>query len=976
MAEVTPVDAVVKEVQQVGHDGLGSLGLQQLDQMVVRERHILHQNFAHNADTRLTQRLVDGQRVKVRHDAAADVGIAPLRFGVHERIDADLLPLLMDRLGAALFQLIGAHMIEAAHEEVAVDQRVDRVHDEALGEREALVLLHAVEVDGDDRNVTVARLFQRAADEADVVARAAAAARLRHHEGKVIGVIAARGHRLHKLADHRDGREAGVVVDVLEPHVDGPSVVVLEQHHVVAVLGEHRLENIKVNGAHLGREQRPLLVAHFFCEGRAVISRALRVRVDALLTSDPHGGEQAADADTHRAEVVDLVDLENGVELVAALENFGDLVGGHRVKAAAERVELNELETVAPAHEFRRRVEAGVVYPLVVRAQRALGREVDGQAVLGQHVKAVGGDQLGDAVVDLRIKMVGPPRENDAAASLLPHFFEHPRALGANILLGPLLLGPGKGNRLPRFLLRYSPLLAAEARHAVGDRLLAREGKEGLEILHLAVGGRLHVVLQILGVGHHDGAVEMILRVRRFLMLEEHAGVEDGMHALVDEPLHMAVGELRGIALGLGRNGLHAALVEPAVGERREDHAEAEGLEKCRPEGVVLVHIQHTRDAELTARRSLGRKRRIAEQPLALVGEKVRALFVRVRIARALLAAVAGGVAPPAGEARDRQHTAVGAAAAAQRLRLVLQRFDLRERKHRGLLPMVVAAGDQRRAERAHESRNVGTDCLRAGDPLKRAQHSLVVKGAALHDNVRAKLTRVGELDDLIERVFDDGIGKPRRNIRHARALLLRLLDVGVHEYRAARAEIDRVRREQRFLGKALGAVAERSGKVLDERAAAGRARLVEQHIVHAAVVQLDALHVLPADVQHAVHLRIKEGGGGAVSDGLDLALVEREGRLQQRLAVAGRALAQDVRTLRQLARERGDGALRRLNGTALIVRVVRPQQLAAFADERELCRGRASVHTKEAAARIACQVSLLHHRPRVARAERVVVLL
>ena len=77
----------------------------------------------------------------------------------------------MDRLGAALFQLIGAHMVQAAHEEVAVDQRVDRVHDESLGEREALVLLHAVEIDGDDRNVTIARLFQRATNEADVVAR-------------------------------------------------------------------------------------------------------------------------------------------------------------------------------------------------------------------------------------------------------------------------------------------------------------------------------------------------------------------------------------------------------------------------------------------------------------------------------------------------------------------------------------------------------------------------------------------------------------------------------------------------------------------------------------------------------------------------------------------------------------------------------------------------------------------------------------
>ena len=104
--------------------------------------------------------------------------------------------------------------------------------------------------------MAVARLFQRAADEADVVARAAAAARLRHHEGKVIGVVAARGHRLHELADHRDGREAGVVVDVLEPHVDGAAVVVVEHDHAVSVPPEHRLEHVEVDGAHLRREDR------------------------------------------------------------------------------------------------------------------------------------------------------------------------------------------------------------------------------------------------------------------------------------------------------------------------------------------------------------------------------------------------------------------------------------------------------------------------------------------------------------------------------------------------------------------------------------------------------------------------------------------------------------------------------------------------------------------------------------------------
>ena len=95
---------------------------------------------------------------------------------------------------------------------------------------------------------------------------------------------------------------------------------------------------------------------------------------------------------------------------------------------------------------------------------------------------------------------------------------------------------------------------------------------------------------------------------------------------------------------------------------------------------------------------------------------------------------------------------------------------------------------------------------------------------------------------------------------------------------------------KKRLVSKFLGGVAKRLGKILYKRAAAGRARLVEHYRVHRAVFELDALHILTADIKHAVDVRVKEGRRRAVSYGLDLSGVKRERGLEQRLAVAGRA--------------------------------------------------------------------------------------
>ena len=90
------------------------------------------------------------------------------------------------------------------------------------------------------------------------------------------------------------------------------------------------------------------------------------------------------------------------------------------------------------------------------------------------------------------------------------------------------------------------------------------------------------------------------------------------------------------------------------------------------------------------------------------------------------------------------------------------------------------------------------------------------------------------------------------------------------------------------FLCKFFGCISQRLGKVLNKRAAAGRTCFIEQDIVYRSVFQPDTLHVLPADVQHAVYLRIKKGRSCTVRNGFHLALVKPESSLQQAFSVTG----------------------------------------------------------------------------------------
>ena len=86
--------------------------------MVVGKWHVFDEDFADDADARLFERFVDGQRVEILDNAAAELGVAVLGMLARERVDADVAPLAVQRVRAAFFELIRAHAVQAAHQQV------------------------------------------------------------------------------------------------------------------------------------------------------------------------------------------------------------------------------------------------------------------------------------------------------------------------------------------------------------------------------------------------------------------------------------------------------------------------------------------------------------------------------------------------------------------------------------------------------------------------------------------------------------------------------------------------------------------------------------------------------------------------------------------------------------------------------------------------------------------------------------------
>ena len=538
--------------------------------MVVGRGGIFYQNFSNDADARAAD-LVNGDAVKVGDHLPADpLNLRNIDSGrAGEEICADCEPLLMHRFNGPLFKLIGSHSVHAAHENIAENRREGKSCDKFQVDFESRIILQSREVGGNDGNLLHSCLFQGAPDKADIVGGAASAAGLRHNDRCPVEVIFSALQRVHDLADDKKGRVAGVVVYIFQSHVHGLVIVVRQDHDVVAAALRGGLNEIEMDRRHLRAEDRIAFPSHLFRKGRLCDGGALNIPDGLLFVPDPDSGDQGSHADPRRAEVVDLVDLKAGVNLIGARENIAHLVGGNGIDAAAERVELDQLQVIAASHIARGRIQTGVVHPLVQYAYGTLRFSEVRDAVLGKNGKAVGGDHLGDAVVDFGVDMIGTSRKDNSLDTSFFYIRQNPLSLMADILADLFQFLPGVGRSRCDFSRGNLRKLLLQGR---GDRLKVRKGHERHAHTDRPVGDFLHVVADILRIGGHDGAVVVVVGLTELLPLVEDCGIEDEIRMELHQPLDVPVGQLCGVALGLTGDGFNTHLINFVSRRRRYQH--------------------------------------------------------------------------------------------------------------------------------------------------------------------------------------------------------------------------------------------------------------------------------------------------------------------------------------------------------------------------------------------------------------------
>ena len=786
LVPVGDVGAGGHEFHDAGHYGLAILGFDDVDHMVVRVRLVLDEDLADHADAHLAWDVTQRQIVEGLHDLLGQhvVRQVPLpdarRLGgglgiavVFDGFAHDGVPQLVQLVGRALLHFVRAHAVEALHEQVAQNQRLDGTVQQGRGGLEAGVVFEALGGDGDDRNLRVAGIDQSLADQAEVVGRTAHTTGLGDGERHLVRIVLAFLNRADKLADDHDGRVAGVVVHVFEAGFHVAAARVLQDVELVAAGADDRLDQGHVDRAHLRADNRIVLlhvldelltmrvsghggvvvagllgvlgVRHTSSAVRSAVLAGdcgLQVAFGGALGGGAHGlgelrvgghgavkqnlaaggwrggaglaeagglgalhglrrggfaglvgfalldgGLERAQADLRRAEVGDLVDLEQRVHVGLVGEDLGHLVGGDGVEAAAERVELHEFEARIGGDEVRGRVEARMVGPLVGDAQRhavdgdlavvdvaesvrvllarvlfAFGQEV-GQVellprlqfadrILGEDDHAERADGFGDAVVDFRVDVVGASGKHDAAAVVLLHVGEGFEAFLLDVVFEDLVFGVGG-------LDSSFGLFAADARpcelldDTVDHELVVGEVEVRVHVAHVGVTQFGHVRADDERIVGDDRAVVVVVRVGHEVVLVTDARVEDRLHALVEKPFDVAVHELGRVADVLGGDRFDAGFEQFVAGTAGDHHLEAQRGEQREPERVVLVHVEGARDADFASGGVLVGEAAVGEATLVLVVVQVRAVGALLLGVAAAFAAVAGHEARAVGERGD-----------------------------------------------------------------------------------------------------------------------------------------------------------------------------------------------------------------------------------------------------------------------------------------------------------------------------------
>ena len=87
------------------------------------------------------------------------------------------------------------------------------------------------------------------------------------------------------MSDDNEGRIAGVVIYILESHIHGVAVVVLQNLNLITKGADGRLQKVKMDGRHLGAE-KGIILFHLLGEHYPVVSAGHHLALKMSLVPD------------------------------------------------------------------------------------------------------------------------------------------------------------------------------------------------------------------------------------------------------------------------------------------------------------------------------------------------------------------------------------------------------------------------------------------------------------------------------------------------------------------------------------------------------------------------------------------------------------------------------------------------------------------------------------------------------------------
>ena len=120
-------------------------------------------------------------------------------------------------------------------------------------------------------------------------------------------------------------------------------VVVWKDFQVITGCVKSGLKDSEVERRHL-RAENSVFLAHLFGKGYLLDGSRPDGSLFILSLFCTDGSDQRTDTDPCGTQVVDLIDLQAGVDLVTSVQDLINFIGGNRVKSAAKRVQLDQIQ--------------------------------------------------------------------------------------------------------------------------------------------------------------------------------------------------------------------------------------------------------------------------------------------------------------------------------------------------------------------------------------------------------------------------------------------------------------------------------------------------------------------------------------------------------------------------------------------------------------------------------------------------------